>query len=677
MKIATTYNNLSRGKIDKDLSGRFDLSVFQSGSLEFKNFISNFKGNGVYRTGLKLVNDFQDCAFIEFSFSQAQSYLCLFYENKVKFLTFDVSGDLGFVQSGGSDLEVVSPYTLAQAKEVQHDQNADVMKMAHPDIKPQDFKRTSATSFTFTDSITTGALFDSPTSGTVGYPATVLFKDGRLIYGATSLLTTTVWMSEAGDYENFTIPVTIVDDSPIKLSVADLTEPIEWLFSNERSILCGNRENLVVINGGDVNTPLTSSNVAVQITSADASDGSLPIRKDGLIFYVGRDGRNIFYFRYDLLGEAFRSEDANFISYAITKGGISKIKYKKDRDDLVYTIRNDGSLLALNFNEEEKIVGWSEHMTEGEIKDIATITNNEGLTQLFCLVKRGSTYYIEILGKYVEFKDREDFYTNDEDADNEAFSRYTAEQLKECVYLDNSECLNEIQDNLITYDSVAETITATAGVFSSDDVDKYIVYKTSTGYEKGRFKITAYTSTTVVSVEEIIAPTSTTYSDWYLTFSTVSGLSRFEGEDISVVADGGYIGEFTVTSGAIDLSKQVTSACIGYKFSGLIKTFNLGFAVQGENTQKTVKNIYQLGVRFASSAGGLIGTSRYDGRMEAIQELKTGDINYLPPIPLDGTKMISYNDTADINKHLYLEQDKPLPMRILYIIADTKYGVQR
>ena len=69
-----------------------------------------------------------------------------------------------------------------------------------------------------------------------------------------------------------------------------LSEKIEWLFSNERSIIVGNAQNIAVINGGDVNTPLTSSNIAVTITGAEGSDSTYPLRKDGLVFYIKDNG---------------------------------------------------------------------------------------------------------------------------------------------------------------------------------------------------------------------------------------------------------------------------------------------------------------------------------------------------------------------------------------------------
>ncbi len=667
-RVATTHNNFSRAKIDHDLNGRFDLPIYATGADEFKNFISNFKGNATFRAGFEDMLEFEDCAFVEFAFSQEQAYLCLFTELEVRLLTYDSSGNFGFVESSPSvTLVVTSPYTLVQAKEIQWSQNADVMKTVHEDVVPQDFVRASATSFSFSASTTTGATF-APTE-----PSSVQFKDGRLWYSSL----TTLWGSEAGDFENFTIPGTIVDDSPIELTIADLTEKITWIISNERSLICGNRQNIAVINGGDINTPITAANVAVTITGSVGSDTTIPIRKDGLVFYIGRNNRNSYFFSYDLLGETFKSEDANFISYDITDTGVSGLKYKKDRDDLIYSVREDGKLVALNFNQAEKVAGWSLHETNGSVERIATISNNEGDIQLFALVLRNSVYYIERLSDFVEFSQRGDFFTDAGETaknnDDVAYNRIIAEELKTCNYLDNSQMTDNLQTISITFDG-DETITAASPAFVSGDVGKSISYKTETGYESGRFEITAFTSTTIVTVVVKQTPTINTYASWYLTFSIVSGLARFDGQTVSVVADGGYLNDFVVASGTIDLDKQVTSVWVGLGYTGIIKTFSLGFSSQGKNTQITQKSIYQAGIRFVTSAGGQFGSSRY--RLVDVQELSQENINYLPPIPMDGTKLVSYLDDAEKDKFLYIVQDKPLPFTVTAVIINAKYGVE-
>ena len=675
VRHTTVLNNFSRGKVDHDLMARFDLPIYSTGLDKCENFITNFKGNAGYRPGFERMVDFQNCEMREFRFSDEQNYILLFTDLELRFLSYDGSGNFGFV---GAPLVVTTPYTLDEARELQVAQNADVMYIVHPNHAPRKLTRVSAASFT----LATFARTADPFTGAGDYPSCVTFYKARLYYGNTDNELTTIWGSKAGSYDDMTVGT--ADDDGLKFTLAEITEEIQWLYKGDNSLVAGSREGLVTINGGGVNVPITPSTVTASLSSAEGCESTYPVKKDGLVFYVGKNSRNMQYFSYDLLSETFKAEDANFISYDITKGGIHKLRFKKDRDDLIYTVRADGSLLTLNFDQGEKIAGWHEHSGQGTFEDIASITDNNGEPQLFVLAQYNGSYYIERLAEFVEFSRRVDFLTATQgmtdaekltakNSDQDAYSRVVAEELKQCIYLDNSECFNNLQDNLITYDDGAGTITATSPVFASGDVGKFIVYKTVTGYEYGRLEITGFTSTTVVDVEEIITPSDTTSQEWYLTFTQLTGLTRFNGQTVSVVSDGGYENDYVVSGGTIDLNQATTSVCVGYKYSGTIKTFSLGFQIQLENTQITEKAVYEIYLRTGGTAGGLVGTSLY--AMSKVQRWKSGElINYLPPLPIDGTIQVDVTDISEQDKYIYIVQDKPLPMNVAALMLNVNYA---
>lgn len=674
MKIATIVNNFARGQADHDLNGRFDLPIYATSSEIFKNFYGNFKGNALFRCGLEKIVKFEDCRFIEFKFNKEQSYICAFYDQKIKFLTYDASGNLGWVQSGGSDLVVTTPYSLSEAKELDFTQNADVMYLTHPSYDVYKLTRTSATTFTMATFTRTA----DPFTGVDKYPALCQFYTGYLYYAATNEKLTTIWRSKAGDYDDMTTGS--ADDDGLEFAVAELTEKFLWLKGGNKSLIGGSSQGLVTINGGGAGEPITPSTVSATLTNTDGASANQPIRQEDLLFYVNTDQRNVKYFSYDILTESFKTQDASVVSYDIGRGKFAKMVFKQDRNNLIWILKENGKLCALNFNQTEKIVGWSEHESEADFKDISLITNNEGVEQLFTLMKYGSDYYICRLSEQPEFKIRDNFYTGVEDSDDEAYYKYTAEVLKQCNYLDISQDVSDSYTSTITYVGLTEagstgTITSTASDFSSADVGKKIWYRTSTGYEWGVFLITGYTNATTVAVRVEAEPTASSYSDWYKDFTTISGLTDFIGEEMSVVGDGGYKGDYTVdASGEIELENPITHGWVGFKYEGLIKGFNLGFQVQAVNTQFTPKNISRFGVRFVFSAGGEIGTTQYN--MEPMQEFSPFGYFDLPPIPMDGTKYINYGDTFDREKSLYIKQAEPLPLNVTAVLAEVNYGTK-
>ena len=751
-KVLTIYNNFARAKTDYDLNGRFDLPIYNTSAEVFKNFISNFKGNAIYSAGFLKAATFQDCRFIEFKYNNEQQYICLFYENKIRFLSYDSNGVFGWVLDAGmSILEVDTPYTLEESKQLLYTQNFDSMEITHQNHRPRRLIRTSANEFQLqvssrkndpfvvsntgvTRSITaiTKAKFAQVTISSHGYsvddsftitgvsgmteinnytvgivevidannftisvdtrnfstyssggtanpvdeednPKCCLYFGARLYYANTPTKITTIFASVDGLYEDFT-DTPIDDTSAVIFTLSDIAQEIDWIYGTDNALLVGASDGIVPVYGAELGKKITAENVETKLTSADAPNGVFPLKKDGYVFYVTLDGRHLNYFNYDLLSESFRDADSNVLSYDITRGGISKIRYKRDRNDLIFALCNN-KLLTTNINIGEKIIGWHERDTEGNFKDIAVISNNNGESKIFALVERNGTYYVEIQADYVEFSHIDDFYTGNQEDDYEAYLRKTAEELNAAVYLDNARQISGLQEgNTITFDGT-DTITATSPVFSSADVNRHISYKTDTGYESGRFRITGYTSTTEVTVEVLQTPTTNTYDDWYLSFNSISGLTEFIGRSIGVVTDGGFLNDFDIDSDTIEFEDEALFAVVGYKYKGVIKTFNLGFSAGRDNTQATPKAINRAAVRAVDSAGCKIGSSMY--RLEPMQERTEADLNYLPTALVNGTKDVVYSDDLEVDKHLYIIQDVPLPLHITAVMLVAAYTVRR
>lgn len=694
-KVVTAYGNFVKGQIDHDTMGRFELPIYNTGMDVFTNWISNFKGNAIYSAGFLSSLAFQDCAFIEFKFGITQNYLCLFYASNVKFVAFDGSGNFGFVLSGGVPLVVASPYTLADAKTIStkgsYSQNSDVMVIVHRSYAPYKLIRTSATSFTLGTFVRTA----DPFTGATLFPGAVCFYKGRLHYASTLTNLTKEWFSIAGSYDDFTIASPLTDASAFAFTIADITQQIEWLFPGDNSLIAGSTDGIVAINGGAVNTAITAATVQANITSAEPTNGIYPLKKEGLIFYPGRTGRNIYYFKFDILSQSFISKDANLVAYDATKGTLGKIRYKHDRNDLIFSVRGDNKLASLVFKEIENINGWHiRNTTNGLFTDIAVIGDNLGNPQIFALVNRAGNYFIEMQSPYIEFSRRSDFWTQDlvnqpqnQAMDDEAYVRMVSEQLRGCVYLDNATTFQDYRTSTITFTPTGTdpttgtpsgTLVSGASDFSSGDVGKHIVYKTLTGYESGRYVITAYTNATTVSVTVLQTPKTTfaanlyVWSSWYKSFTTISGLSQYNGQTVGVVVDGGYQQSTVISGGTLTLLQAATSIVIGYLYTGIIKSMSLGFAVQGKNTQVTFKEVNRMSARCVNSLGLKAGTSLYD--LQDVQLRSQNDINYLPPKPIDGTIDIDYTDDSEEDKFFYIVQDQPSPACIANFFIEANYA---
>lgn len=532
---------------------------------------------------------------------------------------------------------------------------------------------------------------------TANWPGAVAFYQGKLYMASSYAFLTNVWFSNAGTYDDFTIQNPITDASGFSFTCSNITQQIEWLFPADYSLIAGATDGILVINGGAINTSITPSTVQALITSAYPTNGVYPLKKDSLVFYEGQISRNIFTIRYDILLQTFSSQDCNLESYDMTRGLIGKMRYKRDRNDLIFTTRGDGNMVSMAFKQEEKINGWHLRTTKGTIADIALITDNLGNPQLFILVNRNGTYYIEQQAPYVEFGKPADFWTPNpadptsnpnQDMDTEAYIRYVSEQARGCNYLDNSQFFSDYRDSTITFvqtgndpesNAPTGTLSSTAADFNSGSVGRQAVYKTATGYESGRYLITGYTDSHHVSVTAIQIPHGAneapllSWSSWYMSFITLSGLSQYNGQTVGVVLDGGYDSAQLITGGTLTLDEQATSVCIGYQYNGVIKSMCIGFQIQGSNTQVTVKEIDRISLRCVNSMGMKVGSSLYD--LQEVQLRGPSDINYLPPAPIDGTQDIDVDSDSEEDFFFYIVQDLPLPCTIASYFLEAIYAM--
>lgn len=660
--ITQQYNNFVRGQLDHDLNGRFDLGIYSNGFEYSRNFYVNYKGNLKNFSGKEYIAETGECFLKEFRFNKDQTYLMLFKDNSIDFYSYDPQGNFGYVTTLQTEL------SLENARISKFAQNADVMYITNENMTPKIITRTASNVFTWGTPTTTGLNFTD-----MGNPRCCTFYSSRLWFGGFTKKPTTIVASESGVYEQFTLKTTdILVTSPLSLTLSDITDPITWMYGGKNNLNVGNAEGVSLVSGGG-GSVITATSVSATLANKERASDVAPIQKDSEMFYSSLDSRKLYYFKYDLLTEAFNSKDATLVSKDATVGEIKRLCYKRDDNDLIFCLMKNGTVSAVVYQSDENINGWFPMETKGFILDIETITRPDGKDDLFFLVNRNGVFYLERMTDEVEFTR---FLDTDfkNDTNKKEYNRLIAEELKRCNYLDNSSIYNQLKTSTITFvpDETDETkgvLTSSENDFNETSVGHFIVYKTKTGKEYGYYEIKSYISNNSVSVEIVSeGVSSNTYADgWYLSFNSLSGLSSFEGKTISIVADGGYLGEFVVKDGAISLGRECTSVCIGYSYDVLANTFPIGNGQQ----QTESKNLQKFIMRFVNTAGSEIGTDVSD--MQEIQMFNPSGFFDLPPLLMNGDIEVVARDSTEREKRIYIEQKYPLPFNLTMLQLDIDY----
>lgn len=693
-KTSITKNNFSSGQVDRDIKSRFDLPLFQNGFEISRNFFHTIKGDCYYRSGFEFLDEIGYAALYEFKFNQAQSYLLVFRIKYIEFWSYNENNELVRVlDDKGEELTLIHPFGT-EVFNLNMTQNCDVLYITHNDGNYPEYqlKRTAANKFELNETIFTNSGSQSLSSVSAtqnhGFPCTCAFYENRLNRCSSSKYPTYLYGSKGGNYNDITIGTNTNDGYQFDLSEAN--SKALWLVSGVNSLLVGTAEGILTINGGSTTSAITPTDITAKLSCRDGVCAVKPIHKDNYVFYVSANRRQLNMFEYDVLLEQFKATNLSKGNYEITKGGIKKLANKFDRFGLIFALCGT-KLLSICFSNDEAINSWSEFETRGEFIDICAITRPDGDYDLFANIKReinGITrYYLEKLSEVVEFSRFEDFITEIKDnlsenqileiekQDKHAFDRKIAQELRECNYLDCSIKYSGLHNETICLDE--NILTCKDGIFKSSDIGKRIWNKTISGREYGILDIVEIISENKVRVNVLLKPTDKVMTSWYLSATKFEGLEHLEGETVAVVGNGGYIGDFEVKNGCVDITNanvnKVGSAVIGLKYKGILKSLNLGIVLQETQTFNNMKNIYKIGLDLSFSAGGKVGDSLY--RLNDIQNFDPEGLFDVAPLPINNYVEINCSGNYSREKNYFIVQDSPLPFHITAITPFYKHVI--
>lgn len=138
--------NFTAGVVSPRLYSRVDIAKYRNGCQVLQNFVVQRFGGIRKRGGTEYINEIKSSAspvrLIPFIFSITQAYILEFGDTYIRFYT-----NGGVVTSGGSPVEVTTPWDETEVWDLQFVQSADVLYITHPNYAPRTLSRTSATTF--------------------------------------------------------------------------------------------------------------------------------------------------------------------------------------------------------------------------------------------------------------------------------------------------------------------------------------------------------------------------------------------------------------------------------------------------------------------------------------------------------------------------------------------------
>lgn len=678
-KAEVTYPDFSAGEISPRMWGRFDAKLYFNSARRVENFIPQIAGPAHYRTGFFYAAETagNNKAFLHlFKYTDSLSFILEFTDQKLRFFRNN-----GIVESGGSPVEVVTPYLEAELFELKFAQKGVDLYIVHPNHNPRKLTYTSPTSWALTTHSPTGL-----TLGSGDYPRAVAFYEQRLVYGGSDNNPQTVWMSKSADTDDFTIG-TGADDG-IQYTLSGDGNFIRWILGTDRFMAIGTFSDILKATGGleDVITP---TSISIKSSNAVGCADISPIGRNNDIYFVRRDKRALCSFEYEFERDSYVAVDRNTISDHITIGGFNQVCFQAARPTIIWAPRGDGVLPGLTFERQEKVSGWHRTTTDGEVISAMTTPRDTKTDQLWVCVKRtingSEKYFIEYLVDEPVHPSRCCYVSGSKSDDDDRWANDTYETMKEYVHVDSAATYDGTQPGLDASATMTPgattgtgvTFTASAAVFSSSDVGRQIWRKSMTGEEYGRAEITGYTSSTVVTcdiLEDFDSADAIAAGEWYLTADELTGLSHLEGKTVSIVADGGQHSQEIVSSGAVSLDSQASVVHVGLPYIGYLETNDLEGGGTTGAAQTKRKKIYKFGIRFWNTLFAKFGAGYYN--LTQVYQRTASMKMDRPPLLFSGDLAETFanqiNDDIDAGwtrgKRAIIVQDQPFPCNVQLIM---------
>jgi len=268
-----------------------------------------------------------------------------------------------------------------------------------------------------------------------GYAKTVCFFEQRLIVGGSNVDVDTIWASRTGDIfllirkrfaqdstgnttglGNF-IPANIPDKDKVvdifgnvnletdALSFKPSSQEIntiQWLSSGQ-SLMIGTLGAEYVVSGAD--SALSATSITFRRQTSRGGAPVMPVRIDDEVFYVLRDGRAVFNFKYNRNNGSFISEEVTLhadhivdIGDPLTISEFVQMEYCTSRD-LVLAVTKDNYLVALVYNPQNQTRAWCRLNLSGKVLSVCSLPSPEGnIDDIWVCIERNGIRCLEKIG---------------------------------------------------------------------------------------------------------------------------------------------------------------------------------------------------------------------------------------------------------------------------------------
>jgi hypothetical protein len=368
MSIPIVKRLFNSGEFSPKVYGRTDIDRYAGAVKTLTNFVPIPQGGIVRRPGTRYIAtaNSNNVKLIPFQFSTTQAYVIEAGNGYMRFYK-----DGGVILDGNNaSYSIASNYTVNDVGKLQFAQSFDTLYLYHQNHTPHQLTRTAHNSWTLNAVSFNNAPADW--SNNNGYPRTGTFYQDRHVLGSPTIYPQRLYFSQTSNYTNMTTGTNDSNGFVINL-LSGTADVIFSLASHKQLIALADSGVWSISAANGSTTAITPTNRRAVKDSYFGSAEVIPARLGDHVIYAQYLAGKIRDLSYSYEADGYTSSESSVLADHLIEGySIPEMAYQQSPFEIIWMRRSDGTLLALTYLAEHKVIGWSRH-TCGNVQSICCI----------------------------------------------------------------------------------------------------------------------------------------------------------------------------------------------------------------------------------------------------------------------------------------------------------------
>jgi len=433
------------------------------------------------------------------------------------------------------------------------------------------------------------------------YPSCGTIHNQRLILSGFPSYPHRIYGSVIGDLESFIFEPEL-DDYAFQFDLASQSgDGIRWMAGRDKLFL-GTQSGIWTLGAQD--GMLSARNVQASKQIAIGASTIQPVRVGDSVVWISRVARSVRIIVYDIQTDRYIAPDLTRLARHILLGtddassGAVQIMAQSEPYPLLWCVKRDGTAACMTLEMAEQVYAWFRVVLSGVIESICVIPRANSEDRVWAVINRNGTRCIEYFSSH------------------EIFGSVLNGNFLEC----SSSWAGKTAQ--ITGISKANPAVVTAPGHGLSDGDRVRVTAFSGMQELSQTAVYTVTNASQNSFA-LSGVDSTSYSDYIGggivlqvtdTVTNVPSAVYLDGDYVSVVADGIYVGEYSVASGSVSFGVYANRVSVGRRYMMIVEPLAPAVALQQGPSAGKKQRINRVTIGVHDTNRLRVGTSVSDAK---------------------------------------------------------------